>query len=273
MCVEKQIFLKGVVTAFTLCLLADVACAASFDCAKAHSKLERAICADLRLSALDDELAGVYRDALALAFDRAALKKSQRDWLMKVRDLSTNPEEIGAAYLARIEEIRLDHRLKRPLFAGEVPPSSIFGRYSETEPLCFDPKEGEDEYDCSGNPVENYIEIKAGPGNEVIVTGELWFLNGHQCGPFEGRAEWVHDSLRMPNLEDEENRCVLIMRFRDNKVYTEDPGSFCRIPLMCGAINTGFHGIELPKLPDSGGGSAQGAKPNHKKGIKQLRPK
>ena len=38
---------------------AGIAHAASFDCAKAHSKVEKMICVDAELSRLDDDLSGV----------------------------------------------------------------------------------------------------------------------------------------------------------------------------------------------------------------------
>ena len=60
----------------------------------------------------------------------------------------------------------------------------------------------------------------------------------------------VSDSLRMPNLENEEARCVLIMRFRDGKIFTEDPGNFCKDALGCGA-NAGFHILELQSFPEN----------------------
>ncbi len=253
---------RSVTIFLALLILAGVgtggAFAASFDCRIAQSKIERAICADLKLSAIDEELAKVYKNALRLASDPAAVKKAQHNWLGKVRASAENPELIYAAYLARIEEIRLDPGSKKRMFADTPPPASIFGRYSETEPDCTYPREGEDEYDCTGDPVESYFDIKAGPDNTVTVSGELNFFNGFACGPFEGKAEWVHNALRMPNLDDEENRCVLIMRFRDNKIFTEDPGSFCKGALGCGA-NAGFHAIELPKLA-AGGDSVKDGK-------------
>ncbi len=243
------------------------ASAASFDCGKAQSKLERRICADPKLSSLDDELTRVYKEALGLVSDAAALRKAQQAWLRKVRAAAETPEGIRAAYLARIEEIRLGPGLKRPMFAATAPPASVYGRYSKTEPLCFSPKDGEDEYDCSGGEVESYIDIRPGPGNAATVRGELWFFNGHACGPFEGKAEWVNGALRMPNLEDEEDRCVLVMTFKDGKVSTVDPGGFCKEAMLCGA-NAGFHGIELPKTKEKGGGAGEGRK-RQPEGVKK----
>lgn len=69
----------------------------------------------------------------------------------------------------------------------------------------------------------------------------------------------VSDSLRMPYLENEEPRCVLIMRLRDGKIFTEDPGSFCKDALGCGA-NAGFHNMELPKLPRKSPGAGPAGK-------------
>ncbi len=44
---------------------------------------------------------------------------------------------IEAADLARIEELRLSPETRRKLFARTAPPPSIFGRYSEKEPVCI----------------------------------------------------------------------------------------------------------------------------------------
>jgi uncharacterized protein len=57
------------------------AAAASFDCAKAKSRLEVLICSEPRLSALDQELADAYRAALSKTNDRKTLIHWQRDWL------------------------------------------------------------------------------------------------------------------------------------------------------------------------------------------------
>lgn len=232
--------------------------AASFDCKKASAAIEDQICRTPKLSALDDELAEVYREALKLVSTPSAFKKTQQKWIKKERNASGNSGDIEAAYLARIEEIRLDPEVKKKLFAQSVPPARIFGRYSETEPLCFNPKDGADEYDCAHGDVENYIDLRPGPGNAVIVKGELWFFNGHQCGPFEGIGEWVNGILRFPQLQ-EENRCVLLLRFSDGKVITEDPASLCKQALLCGA-NAGLHNIVLPKVTSD----AKGKKADNK---------
>ncbi len=48
---------------FADCLLAPIAYSASFNCSKAHSKIEKMICADKELSAMDSELLPIYQQA------------------------------------------------------------------------------------------------------------------------------------------------------------------------------------------------------------------
>ncbi len=55
----------------------------SFDCAKAGTATETAICADVALARLDRDLAGAYRQSLAYADETqaAAIKDAQRAWI------------------------------------------------------------------------------------------------------------------------------------------------------------------------------------------------
>lgn len=55
--------------------------AASFNCAKAASSMEKLICGDAALSALDDKLQPAYAAALARVGDKALVRQWQRDWL------------------------------------------------------------------------------------------------------------------------------------------------------------------------------------------------
>lgn len=58
---------------------------ASFDCAKASHPLEKTICASPRLRALDGEVASLYREKLAILFDKQGFKGQQRDWQQILR--------------------------------------------------------------------------------------------------------------------------------------------------------------------------------------------
>lgn len=67
------------------CCLATGAHAASFDCKKARSEDEKAVCASPELSRLDDDMAAAYKAALGLMSGdnkRVALfRKDQADWV------------------------------------------------------------------------------------------------------------------------------------------------------------------------------------------------
>lgn len=85
-----------------LALLAHPAAAASFDCAKASSRIEKMICADAELSKLDETLGELYAQARAQAADPKALKSAQRTWLRDTRDACADAACMKAAYEARI---------------------------------------------------------------------------------------------------------------------------------------------------------------------------
>jgi uncharacterized protein len=83
--------------------------AAGFDCAKAASQVERAICANQELSALDGDLAAAYTEALGVVEDPSKLRTDQRTWLVK-RDtcLKSSPvcENVVQIYQDRIGQLR-----------------------------------------------------------------------------------------------------------------------------------------------------------------------
>ena len=218
------------------------ACAASFDCDTATSGIETQICANPRLSVLDEELDQVYGEAMKRVSNPTALKNAQQRWIKKERNAFDEPASIEAAYLARIEELRLSPKTRGKLFARTAPPASIFGRYSEKEPVCVSIPDT-DKYDCSSTATqESYVDIQPGPGKSVNVKSELIFFQGHTC-KIQGRAEWVDGALRLPRLNH--SRCVLQLRFKKGKVVAEDPANICTTA-FCSALS-GFQNIELPK--------------------------
>lgn len=85
-------------------MLSFAAHAASFDCGKAQSKVEKMICADAELSRLDEEIAKVYGDVLKKYPDEALLKKQQRGWL-KVRNRCKDFSCLGDNYRGRLAEL------------------------------------------------------------------------------------------------------------------------------------------------------------------------
>jgi len=80
--------------------------AASFPCDKAQSRVEKAICADAEVSALDEHL-GRYYQAARSALREAApcLAADQRQWLSAVRNACADAGCLRKAYLERLSEL------------------------------------------------------------------------------------------------------------------------------------------------------------------------
>ena len=78
------------------------AAAASFDCKKATSKVEKLICQSPELSKLDNNLARTYKSVLVSATDKVWLKKDQMAWLKYTRNGCPTVVCLDEAYKARI---------------------------------------------------------------------------------------------------------------------------------------------------------------------------
>ncbi len=89
---------------FALAVIGGAAQAASFDCGEGRRPVERSICADKTVSALDEQLDRAYREALAAAIDPPALARGQRVWLGQ-RDRCADAACLARAYRERISAI------------------------------------------------------------------------------------------------------------------------------------------------------------------------
>jgi uncharacterized protein YecT (DUF1311 family) len=85
-------------------VLGGAAQAASFDCAKAGTKVEKLICGDSELSKLDEELNAAYKTALQDASQADTLKKAQQQWLKK-RNGCANAGCVKRAYEMRLQNL------------------------------------------------------------------------------------------------------------------------------------------------------------------------
>lgn len=80
--------------------------AASFDCRKAASDVEKMICADSTLSSLDSTLSTVYSKAAYRSSEPATLKAAQRRWLKNTRNVCQTVECVEVAYKQRLLDLR-----------------------------------------------------------------------------------------------------------------------------------------------------------------------
>lgn len=80
--------------------------AASFDCAKAATPTEKMICANQRISDLDEYLGRYYLTARAeVGRGAACLTPNQRDWLRNVRNVCKDVACLERVYLNRLAEL------------------------------------------------------------------------------------------------------------------------------------------------------------------------
>lgn len=115
--------------------------AASFDCQKARTKVEKTICDSLALSSLDEEMGTLYSVVVNESDEPGPVKKVQKEWLKK-RNTCSNFDCLKHAYTERLAELT---KLKEELLAtGEdestdssvIPPEkAISGEVGRKEDL------------------------------------------------------------------------------------------------------------------------------------------
>lgn len=81
------------------------ASAASFNCAKAKTDIEKMICADGELSKLDATLSKLYSKTLISSGDTDEITKAERNWLKNVRNTCGTTECLNSTYHARIKQL------------------------------------------------------------------------------------------------------------------------------------------------------------------------
>jgi len=103
---------------------------ASFDCAKAKTKIEKLICANPKLSELDEKVTSLYKKVLEVTPVAEDCKQQQREWLKGWRDTCKDAACLEQAYTSRIsdlekqlENLPFKPSLERPLLVIEPIPA------------------------------------------------------------------------------------------------------------------------------------------------------
>lgn len=81
--------------------------AASFDCSKASTDVEKLICSNNELSRMDDDVSLLYAQARSLLYDKELLKKDQIRWIKETRSCNLDYACIYAKYVERREQLSL----------------------------------------------------------------------------------------------------------------------------------------------------------------------
>lgn len=164
--------------------------AASFDCAKAVSWAERAICIEPSLGALDLKLAESFKKALARSPQPAVLRSEQMNWLRNRRDTCTHAMCIKQVYAARLRELEPNARsASAPLVA---PGKYRRYRFGKPDPQAAELRIkalGDEEYEIAGD--SSWSQGGAGP-HVGQIEGRI--------APKSGLAEFVDGACRMKLL-------------------------------------------------------------------------
>jgi uncharacterized protein len=110
--------------------------AASFDCAKAATSIEKAICADDKISDLDGQLMQSYKKSMATSANADALRLEQRSWLANVRNKCQDVACLKLAYAGRIAQLDGAATPAPALTAQNVPVASAIDQPKANEPLA-----------------------------------------------------------------------------------------------------------------------------------------
>ncbi|MFB3884846.1 MAG: ankyrin repeat domain-containing protein [Thermodesulfobacteriota bacterium] len=153
--------------------------AASFDCRKARTKIEKLICSNDELSKLDESLSEVYLRALNRADIKQQTIESQRQWLKYERNLCQSAECVKHAYETRIKELSLSASFGLVFFrdpnrnvkqSGSLPPASAEKQIQFGAPVRA-------EAEASENSIPLSTEQ---PPREVAADSEVILISGYE---------------------------------------------------------------------------------------------
>lgn len=112
---------------FTVLFLSIVASAnaTSFDCTRASTLVEQAICSDAKLSEIDDSLTQAYKRVIASSHNASTLKSEQRAWLTGVRNKCADVTCLNRVYTERLKELNVLSEKSAPAVVNKDVPKQI----------------------------------------------------------------------------------------------------------------------------------------------------
>lgn len=94
-----------VVLAVAMLVAPGVVDGASFNCSKATTIVEKTICANEKLSNLDEQLAKAYKFIILMSDNPGRVKGEQQEWLSNVRDQCQNESCLQGVYDSRLAQL------------------------------------------------------------------------------------------------------------------------------------------------------------------------
>lgn len=193
--------------------------AASFNCAKAETWVEKNVCTDPHLSNLDESLASSYKNALANASNGSTLKKVQKEWLHSVRNACEDLACLTDAYTSRIAELD-------DMVTGESTSMAVSGEYQRYNGNKLD--------DASAT-----ITVRELKNEQVDIEGNAIWIGNVETGNInmgELNGSFPIDKNVIHYTDGEEGGCRLNMTFTKNALVVSNDN------MNCGGLNVTFDG-------------------------------
>ena len=163
-------------------LLVLPAQAASFDCVKSTTKVEKLICSDAELSKLDEELNAAYKTALQDGKQDDSIKQAQKQW-MKDRNGCADAACVKQAYETRLSILThsytlvmsKDAKLCNAMLALYNEDMKAYKRirYDQHEMFTSIKWQTDDELELT----HTFFDINNDGKNELVIKS-VWPLNG-----------------------------------------------------------------------------------------------
>jgi len=160
-----------------------------FDCARAGSATERAVCASGELSALDAALSALWRARARTDADRTA----QRAWLRERNACGADDVCLAGVYGSRIADLADDPALSIPKT------SAVF--VSDAQPAVPDGPDADllrRHADALGRPFDGLDLAAEGDGGMVWLSAWVAGSNGHSCGAEAEALQETGALVRIP---------------------------------------------------------------------------
>lgn len=194
--------------------------AASFDCRKATTFVEKAICQNDILSALDDELSSAFNMAMTNSKNPKALKKQQLNWLKTKRNVCQTNTCLETAYQDRIAVLN-----SAAGSSGNGNVSAISGEYVRYN------ENGKPDYHAASLTVFSLEKGKAKITGSAIWIGDVKMENVH-TGEVDGTFVLQGDEV----IYQDGTGCQFILLFGKNALTINNDNG------QCGGANVTFNG-------------------------------
>lgn len=205
----------AIISILGTCLLSTHANSASFDCNKATTWVEKTICTNNELSALDEAMAKKYREDVNHAAnneDSDIYKNNvildQKLWLTFQRNTCKDTECLIREYTEHIEETTnygVAQDSPDELSTSDLPNKNAFGEFSKNFQLSIYNVDGK--HKNAFQDAKNALSINKVDNKPYlsVIESDLVFTNYHTCSIGDSMAEWSqnHWVINDSNQPDE----------------------------------------------------------------------